>query len=707
VRFGLIHRILINALAALGLMALLTGGQVQPLVAILVSVGMLLAMLMPERLQGGRLLNQAGGVASVLLLCGQAVRALGGVEFLPLAVEFVAALQVIRVATRRGAAHDQQIILLSLLHLVAGSVLGAGLAYALSFAGFLLVAPGALVLSHLRREVEGNYRQGARDRTGHPVDVPRILRSRRVVSRQFVWMTCSLSLPVFVFTALLFVLFPRVGLSLLLINPPRASRMVGFSDRVDLGGVGRLRADPTVALLVRIRDLPSPPPARLALYLRGAAFDKYENGSWMRTRTGQTAVDSRGTIWVTRPTLSSVWMNLELEPISPPVLFMPTDAVGFRLDEPVEQPLGHPIQIMEGADGEFQYQSVEERGLKYTVLHGSATPEALSPPDRDRYLEVPTELRQSLAELAQSWTGNATVDTQIASAFEHHLRTEYRYDLDSPSTAAPQPLLHFLFESKSGHCEFYSTALALLLRTAGVPTRNVTGFVGGTYNRFGDFYTVRQGDAHSWIEAYLNGRGWTRFDPTPPVEMESDGRFDGAFSVMRDVLEATSRRWRRYVVGYDLDQQLSLLDQVRQRGRQLGLGRTSWSSWAARIGAVALVAAQLVYAWRRGWLKRVGKATRAQRREAHDSRASALYAKLEDALRVLGISRELSTPPLAHALALTELNHPSAAEILALTQTYLEGRFGGRTLSPEDERDFEGRVIRLRSPQNRPPVQTA
>ena len=152
-------------------------------------------------------------------------------------------LQIVRLATRRGAAHDQQIIVLALLHFVAGTVLGGGLAYGLCFLGFLIVAPGALVLSHLRREVEGNYRQGARDRTGLPVDVPRILRSRRVVGRGFLASTCLMSVPIFLFTALLFVLFPRVGLSLLLLNHPHPGRMVGFTDHVKIDEVGMIRTN--------------------------------------------------------------------------------------------------------------------------------------------------------------------------------------------------------------------------------------------------------------------------------------------------------------------------------------------------------------------------------------------------------------------------------------------------------------------------------
>ena len=92
------------------------------------------------------------------------------------------------------------------------------------------------------------------------------------------------------------------------------------------------------------------------------------------------------------------------------------------------------------------------------------------------------------------------------------------YDFSFPKSGGkPNPVEHFLFDSKRGHCEFFSTTMALMLREIGIPSRNVTGFVGGTYNRFGRYYAVREGDAHSWVEAYLDDpiRGWVTFDPTP------------------------------------------------------------------------------------------------------------------------------------------------------------------------------------------------
>lgn len=699
-KFGLVHRIMTDALAILGLLSLLTGGELDPIMAIVTGVCMVLAVLIPERYQEHPRLRSLGVFASLTLLGVQLTRAVSGGDLLELSVEFAAALQVIRVATRRGAAHDQQIILLALLHLVAGTVLGGGLAYGLSLVGFLVIAPGALVLSHLRREVEGNYRQGARDRTGLPVDVPRILRSRRVISRRFLMVTCSLSIPVFLFTAVLFLLFPRVGLSLLLLNHSRSARMIGFSTRVDLGGVGKLRSDPTIAMRVHLADPPPKPASRLALYLRGTSFDQYDGSSWTRTRpTPATAHQEGRYVWIagsTRPSAEA--MTIDLEPINPPIIFLPSDAVGIRIDEPGDGVGLRVPKVLVAADDEYKYERTDERGLQYSVFRGRSRPEPLPIEERQRYLQVPPAIVGPIGELAKRWSGGLATDWEEANAIEAHLRSEYRYDLDSPSGAAPQPLLHFLFESRSGHCEFYSTAMAMLLRTLDVPTRNVTGFIGGTYNRFGEFYAVRQGDAHSWVEVYLEGRGWTRFDPTPPSSSAPRSEVTGMVAFMRDVIEAAAQRWSRHVIGYDLDQQIELFRSVKQRYRDYGgpnLGRRLAS--LAPVVGVLVVGLLSYFAWRRLRLRRarlhpgklLGQATA-------PTRAVVLYRSLEEALRSMGIGRQLTTPPLAHARALEQLNHPAAAEVLSLTELYLEARFGRRELSPEEERDFERRVRQLR-----------
>src|SRR5580700_5477939 len=313
-----------DILAALGVLAVVSTAQMPVTANVVLLVGLALALAIPEDWQSKPLIRHIATVGPLALFVVEGIR-LGalGRSALDVAVEFAAMLQIIRIATRRGAAHDQQIIVLALLHFVAGTVLGGGLTYGFCFLGFLVVAPGALVLSHLRREVEGNYRQGARDRTGLPVDVPRILRSRRVVGRGFLGATCLLSVPILFFTTALFVLFPRVGLSLLLLNHPRAGRMIGFSEHVDLGDVGVLRDDPTIALRFELKDLPDPPLTRLPLHLRGTAFDSYDGHAWARTNrelhTADHGLDGPDVFPLLRaPDKHDRVVSFGLEPIDPP-----------------------------------------------------------------------------------------------------------------------------------------------------------------------------------------------------------------------------------------------------------------------------------------------------------------------------------------------------------------------------------------------------
>ena len=203
-RFGLVHRVMTDALAALGVLALVASGQFSRPVNVAITLFLAIAIAMKESWRHEAANRHVDTVAVFALVAAQLGRAFfTNSSVLDLLIEFAVGLQIIRVGTRKGAAHDQQVIVLALLHLIAGTVVGGGLGYGLCFFGLLVVTPGALVLSHLRREVEGNYRQGARDRTGLPVDVPRILRSKRVVGRQFIAVTCLLSVPILLFTVAL------------------------------------------------------------------------------------------------------------------------------------------------------------------------------------------------------------------------------------------------------------------------------------------------------------------------------------------------------------------------------------------------------------------------------------------------------------------------------------------------------------------------
>lgn len=698
-----------DTLAALGLLALITSGELNHWLAIAILVGLALAVVIPESFQDRPLVRRIGVVLPVVLLGVQALRLFMGGSLLEVAVEFAAGLQVIRLGTRRGAAHDQQVIVLALLHLIAATVLGSGLAYGLCFLGFLVIAPGALVLSHLRREVEGNYRQGARDRTGLPVDVPRILRSRRVIGRSFLIFTCLLSVPIFLFTLALFIAFPRVGLSLLLLSHPKSERMVGFTEHVDLGGVGRLRSDPTIVMRVEIANLPKERPPRVALYLRGAAFDSYRGKSWSRSSGGTLRAEQHGRqVQVLRfPDLArDRTMHIELEPIEPPVVFLPPETVALTVSLQGASLLNNVPQISGGPEGSLTYKTQDERGLRYDVSLAASdepTSTSLTATERPRYLTLPGDLPPRVAELAHAWVGAATDPRLEARLIETRLRKDYRYDVDSPSGSAKNPLADFLFVSKRGHCEFYSTAMALMLRSLGVPTRNVTGFIGGTYNRFAHSYAVRQGDAHSWVEVYLDDTGWTRFDPTPPANAAPQSDITGLLAFVRDFVEATTQRWNRHVIGYDLKQQVGLLKSVHRsysalRDRPGTIGKLLSSPRATLFTILGLIATGYAAVWLTRQRKILAPGARAAtERETATREIVELYRQLEAALALRGVPRPTGTPPRAHAAGLAAIGHPLGNEALALTELYIASRFGGLTLALEERRDFARRVRVIRA----------
>jgi protein-glutamine gamma-glutamyltransferase len=706
-RFGVVHRVMTDTLAVLGLLALLASGEVDRLVSYAIVLGLAAALALPERFQDRPLWRKVSAVLPLVLLGVQVLRLLSGASLLTTAIEFAAGLQVLRLSSRRGAAHDQQVIVLALLHLIAGTVLGSGLTYGLCFLGFLVITPGALVLSHLRREVEGNYRQGARDRTGLPVDVPRILRSRRVIGRQFLLLTCLLSLPIFVFTAVLFVLFPRVGLSLLLLNRNQPERMVGFSERVDLGGVGKLRSDPSIVMRVDPPGLGQTPPQRLALYLRGAAFDRYDGRAWTRvSREDQPADQSGNQVRIARfpdPARDRL-MRIDLEPIDPPVVFLPLDAVALRVLAPGPSLDQSYPELTIAPEGVLRYRSSSHRGLRYDVsLAGpeDPRPREMGQLDRLRYLSLPS-LTPRIATLAETWTAGATTNVDRARRIEQKLRTGYKYDLDSPSGGAKNPLEDFLFVSKRGHCEFYSTAMAVMLRAVGVPARNVTGFVGGTFNRFSRSYVVRQGDAHSWVEAWVDGVGWMRFDPTPPADAAPRSELTGALAIVRDLVEAMGQRWSQHVVGYDLRQQIGLYQQLKQRYER-AMPEHPWArslfESPRRLLLFVLALLGLGFGLRELWKRRRGKEEKRERpdeeRRAHE--AAELYRALEAVLALRGLPRPIGMPPLSHARALANLGHPLGAEAVELTELYLAYRFGGEPLDPEARRAYLERLKILRN----------
>src|SRR5260370_2840550 len=121
------------------------------------------------------------------------------------------------------------------------------------------------------------------------------------------------------------------------------------------------------------------------------------------------------------------------------------------------------------------------------------------------YLQLPAALDPRVAELARQTAKNARTPSDKALAIETFLRTRYTYTLNLTGKSANDPLAHFLFETRAGHCEYFAAAMTIMLRPVGIPARSMNGFLPGEYHDLGGDYIIQASDAHSWVEVYFPG----------------------------------------------------------------------------------------------------------------------------------------------------------------------------------------------------------
>ncbi len=471
-------------------------------------------------------------IGSILALVYCALTAIATGDYLGVGAEFLIWLTIVKAFNRRAARDWQQMYLLAFLMLVAGSVLNADLSYGLCFLGFVIASTWALTLFHLRREMEDNLLiKHAADRSSERVEVRRILDSKRIVGRRFFVGTGLLSFGVFLAAAIVFLALPRVGFGFFL-KSRSGLLLTGFSENVTLGGHGLLKSDPTVVMRVEIdsryggRDAPQ-------IHWRGIAFDNYEGGHWSRTprapKTNESidrpsaGVDRHEIAWrdlpLGDPDNTAIKQEVWLDPIDSDVLFGASLPHVFELASVVRR----SMKDLRNDELRLDHSGT----VHYTVWSQLAPPSAAAlrsadgplPAGYEVYLQLPATGRhpitQRTRDLSRTITAPFANNYDKAVAIERWLgqNLTYSLELEEPKT---EPVDDFLFRRKQGHCEYFASAFAVLARAAGIPAREVDGFLGGEWNEYQGYVAVRAGDAHAWDEVYFPGRGWVTFDPTPP-----------------------------------------------------------------------------------------------------------------------------------------------------------------------------------------------
>jgi transglutaminase-like putative cysteine protease len=523
------------------------------------------------------------------------------------------------------------------------------------------------------------------------------------------------------------------------------SHLTGFSDSVKLGQMGEILENDSIVMSIEMFDSNDRrvTPELEGLW-RGISLQRYENGRWSRSRARPVEFEEKD-ILDARP-LRTIRQMIKLEQVDTDVLF------AMR---PIRWADG-PDLVMNRNDGSLYRLDLRPDvayiprmnrnpgAYSYTVLSAPASPlqpfENYPSPSviETELLAVPEAIRPRLTALAEGVVRDIPAEDPVAraEALERFLRDgEYTYSLRM-GVIDPNidPIEDFLFNRKEGHCEYFASALTLLLRTVGIPARIVNGFKGGDYNDLAGMLYVRQKHAHSWAEA-LVGRTvdqpiWKTLDATPARQRaELVSQVGGLGSRLRFATDFVRYLWVFYVVGFDASRQdriiygpiralfsearrgFALMSAVARRVLAWLLDFPSLASVFSIRGFLVAVLSLLLISGVILLLRRVARwlgARRGGRRDADDEQASAVaaYRRLVDLLGRIGLKRPAPETPREFARRASDslsIRGPDQAAVPdRVVDAFYRVRFGDRPLAPDEVDRLESDLDALESSIDNP-----
>ena len=494
-------------------------------------------------------------------------------------VLFATVAKVFSARTHRDYAY---LAILSLLMMLASAVLTIRTTFLFFFTLYALFAIATLVSYEIKRSLE--------DSRGPISDQQPILPGERArLERALGKTSAGLGLGIIAAAALLFFAIPRYRSGYLTALGNQPENITGFSESVKLGDLSRIMRSNAVVF----RVLPEGNPrAYIGTKWRGLALDSFDGRHWYNDNTRQTAVPpvSYGLFNVPREAGAeyrpekTLRYKVLLSPISSDVIFAAASArrISGRvrlltLDE--TDSLHAPQHILTP----IRYEVVSQVGLPSPASLRSA-PQDYSRSISLLYLRLPPRLDPRIRELAEKITASAGNNYDRAMEIQIYLRDNFGYTLEPQKINPSDPIGSFLFTTRKGYCEYFASAMAIMLRTIGIPARLVNGFQTGTYNRYGKDFVVRARDAHSWVEVYFPRYGWIPFDPTPPDPHPVIA------SELDDYIDALSLFWNEWIINYDFSHQMQLATQAEVQSHRLqGEVSHQFDHLQARLAHLALL----------------------------------------------------------------------------------------------------------------------
>ena len=610
--------------------------------------------------------------------------------------------------------------LMSFFQILLAAGLNINATYLASFVFYLFIAVCTVIVFEIRKTSSAIKEKPVRnlrktEESVHNDKSKTIIKRLPAAAAALIVLIVLLAMP-------MFFLLPRVGGAGLGSSQSSVSTSTGFSDSVNLGEIGRLQQNEQVVMRVRLEKTNS---KINYLRWRGVALDTFDNRSWKKSRnikeTFERNLKEYFQINYTNNRDNLAVQTFYLEPIDTNILFAVPRALLVQ---------GNFSFILKDTDDAINFPRNNTERISYQVVSDASAPNiqnlrrdsTVYSPDHQRYLQLPDKMDARISQLAKQVTANLDNRYDKAKALETYLQNNFGYTLDLKVTGE-EPLADFLFNIREGHCEYFATALAVMLRTQGIASRVVNGFQPGEYNETADVYVVKQRNAHSWVEVYFPGEdAWIPFDATTFVGQTLETNAStGVIGKFNNYIEALETFWIQYFVAYDNQEQRSLLRSVKKGVTDYQTKTSSWlnrkqreffewwkevrgdkgletSAKAIGYGIAYLVGTVLgivlliwlsrkinkLKIWQNlfGWLKRKNEATIIE-----------FYERMQKVLASKGLHREPHQTPLEFAFA---LNMPEAVRI---TEKYNRVRFGEKDLSNNEAIEVENWLKQL---ENKP-----
>ena len=497
---------------------------------------------------------------------------LGAVHFLI----FVMLVRLYSAVTDRDAMF---LTMLAFAGILASAVLTVDTTFLFCFFAFLIFGVATFTGLELRRASGGTLT------TTLPAGQPE--RERRL-NRALSYASLSVALGAMVIGGTLFFFFPRFSAGYLGRTSFNPALMTGFNDDVEIGQIGEIKKNSTIVMRVETGQ----PVGYGRLRWRGIALATFDGKRWTSSERGAETLVPNSDGWIYTGSgmqrgdarAPGLLYTVYLEPIASDAIFVPGKVVSLRGNFNGESGSAYLTSrktylFRDSAGSLFNpfhnYTAVRYAGFSRLPTLDPPKLRAAGadyPEDIKRvYLQLPP-LDRRIVPFALQITARAETPYDKAAAIELYLRSKFGYTLNLTGKPGDDPLAHFLFETRAGHCEYFASSMTVMLRTLGIPSREVNGFLPGEYNDLGGDYIVRASDAHSWVEVYFPGNGWVTFDPTP----DGPENAGGLLSRLGQYLDWISLAWNEWIISYDFAHQVVLAQNLKTSSRDWTESLRAW-----------------------------------------------------------------------------------------------------------------------------------